>query len=106
VTTAVAAIDAAAPACQAQTQRQGLNRLRRAHGQLGAVIAAVESDSDCRDVVTQLAAVSAALDRAGFAIVASSMRRCLGGDDPAEPTPTTAATLSLKDVEKLFLMLS
>ena len=45
-----------------------LNRLRRAHGQLAGVIAMVEEGRNCRDVVTQLAAVSRALDRAGFKI--------------------------------------
>ena len=58
---------------------QVLNRLRRAHGQLAGVIAMVESGRDCTEVVTQLAAVSRALDRAGFKIVASGMRQCLSG---------------------------
>ncbi|MCL2516881.1 MAG: metal-sensitive transcriptional regulator, partial [Microbacteriaceae bacterium] len=38
----------------AETQRKILNRLRRAQGQLAAVIAAVESGGECRPVVTQL----------------------------------------------------
>ena len=42
-----------------------LNRLRRAQGQLAGVIAMIEDGRDCQDVVTQLAAVSRALDRAG-----------------------------------------
>ncbi len=46
-----------------QTQRKIANRLKRARGQLDAVIEAVESGGSCRDVVTQLAAVSTALDR-------------------------------------------
>lgn len=82
------------------TNRQILNRLRRAHGQLGAVIRAVESDTECRAVVTQLAAVSAAIDRAGFAIIASGMERCLQ-DRPSEKDQD----LSMKDLEKLFMML-
>ncbi len=43
-----------------------INRLRRAQGQLGAVISMVEQGKDCRSVVTQLSAVSSALDKAGF----------------------------------------
>lgn len=39
-----------------QQRRLILNRLRRAQGQLGAVIAAVEAEGECRDVITQLAA--------------------------------------------------
>nr|WP_245170760.1 metal-sensing transcriptional repressor [Streptomyces anulatus] len=38
-----------------------LNRLRRAQGQLAGVIAMMEAGRDCKDVVTQLAAVSRAL---------------------------------------------
>jgi DNA-binding FrmR family transcriptional regulator len=75
-----------------------LNRLRRAQGQLAGVIAMIESGRDCKDVVTQLAAVSRALDRAGFKIVASGMRQCLATDSDA---PMTEAEL-----EKLFLALA
>ena len=75
-----------------------LNRLRRAQGQLAAVIAMLESGRDCTDVVTQLAAVSRALDKAGFKIVASGMRQCLSADGDA---PLTAGQL-----EKMFLTLA
>ena len=75
-----------------------LNRLHRAQGQLAGVIAMVESGRDSRDVVTQLAAVSRALDRAGFEIVASLMRQCLAGD--GQPP------MSEEQVEKLFLTLA
>lgn len=43
-----------------------IKRLRRAEGQIRGVIAMLEEGRDCSDVVTQLAAVSRALDRAGF----------------------------------------
>jgi DNA-binding FrmR family transcriptional regulator len=77
-----------------------LNRLRRAHGQLAGVIAMIESGRDCKDVVTQLAAVSRALDRAGFKIVASGLRECLTGE-AADSKPVSEAEL-----EKLFLALA
>jgi DNA-binding FrmR family transcriptional regulator len=75
-----------------------LNRLRRAHGQLAGVIAMIESGRDCTDVVTQLAAVSRALDRAGFKIIASGLRQCLAGDADAPMTE--------EQMEKLFLTLA
>ena len=56
-----------------------LNRLRRAQGQLAGVISMIEQGRDCKDVVTQLAAVSKALDRAGFKIVATGLRECVIG---------------------------
>lgn len=88
---------------RAVAQRKIANRLKRAHGQLAAVIAAVESDAECRDVVIQLAAVSKALDRAGYAIISSAMRTCL-----VEPDGTDDAheSLTVDELEKLFLTLS
>ncbi|HVB41699.1 MAG TPA: metal-sensitive transcriptional regulator [Streptosporangiaceae bacterium] len=73
-----------------------LNRLRRAQGQLAGVIAMVEDGRECKDIVTQLAAVSRALDRAGFKIVASNMRQCLAGE----------SAMSTEELERLFLTLA
>ncbi|MFE7720221.1 metal-sensitive transcriptional regulator [Nocardia rhizosphaerihabitans] len=53
----------------------------------------VEAGRDCKDVVTQLAAVSRALDRAGFTIVASGLRECMMRETEEE-------------LEKLFLALA
>ena len=44
------------PTTDPEAQKRIVNRLRRARGQLDAVIAAVEAESPCRDVVTQLSA--------------------------------------------------
>lgn len=77
-----------------------LNRLRRAHGQLGGVISMIENGRDCKDVVTQLAAVSRALDKAGFKIVATGLRECITGDPNAKEPMTEA------ELEKLFLALA
>ncbi|MPY35687.1 metal-sensitive transcriptional regulator [Streptomyces adustus] len=82
-----------------ESMRPVLNRLRRAQGQLAAVITMIEAGRDCKDVVTQLAAVSRALDRAGFKIVASGMRQCLAGDPDTPP-------MSQEELEKLFLALA
>ncbi|MFE1308528.1 metal-sensitive transcriptional regulator [Streptomyces sp. NPDC058755] len=54
-----------------------LNRLRRAQGQISGVIRMIEEGRDCEDVVTQLAAASRALDRAGFAIIATGLQQCV-----------------------------
>jgi DNA-binding FrmR family transcriptional regulator len=84
-----------------EVQRRIVNRLVRARGQLDAVIAAVEQDKPCRDVVTQLAAVSSALDRAGFAIVSSAMKDCLTDREGG-----AADGMTPEELEKLFLMLA
>lgn len=83
-------------------QRRIVNRLRRARGQLDAVIGAVESGASCREVVTQLAAVSSALDKAGYTIVSTAMRDCLA--DPAGSAEENRMTP--EELEKLFLMLA
>ncbi len=91
------------PVPDPEIQRKILNRLRRARGQLDGVIAAVEAGNSCRDVVTQLAAVSSALDRAGFTIVASAMKDCVS--NPAKAAGDEQG-LTTEELEKLFLMLA
>lgn len=80
-----------------EAKRKVANRLRRAHGQLAAVITAVESDAPCRDIVQQLSAVSKALDRAGFLVVSSALKECLTNPEN---------DLDADELEKLFLSLA
>ena len=75
-----------------------VNRLRRAEGQLHALIGAIGPEANCRDVVTQLAAVSKALDRAGFAIISNAMRDCVDGGEHDR--------MDSKELERLFLSLA
>ncbi len=82
-----------------EAKRKVVNRLKRAQGQLAAVIAAVEDDAQCRDVVQQLAAVSKALDRAGFLVISTALRDCLAA-------PDAEGTTSPDELEKLFLSLA
>lgn len=58
-----------------------VKRLRRAHGQLAGVMKMIEEGRDCADVVTQLAAVSKAIDRAGFTMIASGLEQCIRTDE-------------------------
>jgi DNA-binding FrmR family transcriptional regulator len=80
------------------TTDQVIKRLRRAEGQLGGVIRMLEEGRECQDVVMQLSAVSRAIDKAGFRLVAGGLRQCVTGDgtDPAE----------LDQLEKLFISLA
>ncbi|GGV40155.1 metal-sensitive transcriptional regulator [Streptomyces griseoflavus] len=79
--------------------RSAANRLKRAQGQLAGVVRMLEDGRDCEDVVTQLAAVNRALDRAGFAIVASGLKECLSQEGGAD-------SLDTQKMERLFLSLS
>ena len=77
--------------------KTAITRLRRAEGQIGGVIRMLEAGRDCKDVVTQLAAVSRALDKAGFSVVASGLKQCLTDPD---------SELDVAAMEKLFLSLA
>ena len=59
-----------------------VTRLRRARGQLDGVIAMIEAGRDCSDIVTQLAAASKAVDRAGFTVVACGLEACASRPRP------------------------
>lgn len=81
-----------------------INRLKRAQGQLAGVLRMLEEGRQCEDIVTQLAAVSRALDRAGFAIVASGMRQCMADDPDTEGVDVNRPDVA--KLEKLFLTLA
>ena len=98
-------------------QRRILNRLKRARGQLDGVIAAVERGGSCREVVTQLSAVSSALDRAGFAIIATAMKDWVAdqadgaeargtGSGGSDDAGASGDDLTVAELEKLFLSLA
>jgi len=80
------------------TLRSVTNRLRRAQGQLAGVLRMLEEERDCADVVTQLAAVSRALDKAGFAIISAGLEQCImAGED---------GRIDRAKLEKVFLSLA
>jgi len=76
-----------------------VNRLRRAQGQIGGILRMIEEGRECQDIVTQLAAVNHALDRAGFSIISTSLKQCLMEPDGAD-------SVDIKVLEKLFLSLA
>ncbi len=75
-----------------------LKRLKRAQGQLGGIVKMIEDERNCQDIVTQLSAVSKAVDRAGFAVIALGLRQCI--IDP------TSEQVDVDAMEKLFLSLA
>jgi len=79
-----------------------INRLRRLEGQIRGVQRMVEEGQDCRDVITQLSACKAALDRVGYRLVVSGMRYCVN-----EPEAVDAGeAVDADELERLFLKLS
>ncbi|MTE17929.1 metal-sensing transcriptional repressor [Streptomyces sp. TRM43335] len=96
-------------ALAADELRTVVNRLRRAQGQIAGVIRMIEEGRDCEEVVTQLAAASRALDRAGFAVIATGLQRCLTeeeGDGDSSDGGTVDRERMRARLEKLFLSLA
>ena len=58
----------------------------------------LEEGRDCEDIVMQMAAVGKALDRAGFGLVAGSLKECLASGESQD--------LDSGKLEKLFLSLA
>lgn len=75
-----------------------ITRLKRANGHLASVIRMLEEGAECEDALTQLAAVSKAISRGGYALVATGLEQCLaeGGRE----------NVDTKKLEKLFLALA
>lgn len=70
-----------------------VTRLRRLEGQIRGLQRLVDEGSECKDVVTQLAAAQGALDRIGFKLVAAALT------DPDR-------NADIDELERLFLKLS
>ncbi len=76
-------------------------RLRRIEGQVRGIQNMIEEDRECRDIVTQIAAVTKAMEQVGFRMLASGLTHCL-----QNPDESAASGYSVEDVEKMFLKLS
>ncbi|MCM3845738.1 metal-sensitive transcriptional regulator [Pseudonocardia sp. DR1-2] len=77
-----------------------VTRLRRVEGQIAGIIRMIEDGRECRDVITQLAAASKALDRAGFKIISTGLRHCMTENADGE------REVDVAQLEKLFLSLA
>jgi DNA-binding FrmR family transcriptional regulator len=68
------------------TKEQLLMRLRRIEGQVGGIERMVEDDRYCIDVLTQISAVQAALDKVALGLLDDHARHCVvdGPDDLKE----------------------
>ncbi|QHO92285.1 transcriptional regulator [Actinomyces sp. 432] len=113
-TRGAAATTAPAFECDPETKRRIVNRLKRARGQLDAVIDAAERGASCKETITQLSAVTHALNRAGFVIVASAMRNCVDAEQAASAgdggagaaaDEAVAPAMTVDELEKIFLSL-
>lgn len=87
------------PLRDAEQARAICARLKRAQGQLGAVVRMIEEGRGCEEIVTQIAAVSKAVNTAAFSMITSSLRECLSD-------PTVESDALADRLQKLFLSLA
>ncbi len=78
-----------------------MKRLRRAEGQVRGVQQMLTEGRDCREIVTQLSAVTKALEQTGFLLVAAGLTWCV-----SDPERAAAEGYALADVQKMFLKLA
>ena len=74
-----------------------LNRLRRVEGQVRGVQGMVEDDRYCIDVLTQINAITAALDKVALELLDDHTRHCImgaEGDDQADKTEELMAAVA------------
>ncbi|MBU3701471.1 MAG: metal-sensitive transcriptional regulator [Acidimicrobiia bacterium] len=76
-------------------------RLRRVEGQVRGIQAMLAADRECRDVVTQIAAATKALEQVGFRLLAAGLTTCL-----ADPERAAADGYPVDEVERMFLKLA
>jgi DNA-binding FrmR family transcriptional regulator len=66
-----------------------LTRLRRIEGQVRGVERMVEEDRYCIDVVTQVTAIQAALDKVALELLTDHASHCVIGAEPGEQAERT-----------------
>ena len=74
-------------------------RIKRANGQLAAVVRMLEEGRNCEEVVTQMSAVAKAVNTAAFTLISASLKECL-----IEDTSNSEAVTA--QLQKLFLSLA
>ena len=62
-----------------ENKEQVLNRLRRISGQVGGVEKMVADERYCIDILTQVSAIQAALDKVSLALLDDHARHCVVG---------------------------
>jgi len=52
-------------------------RIKRAQGQLGGIVRMLEEGRNCEEIVTQMSAVSKAVNTAAFTLISASLQECI-----------------------------
>ncbi len=76
-----------------------VKRLKRAQGQMGAVIRMLEEGRPCNDIIMQISAVGKAVNTAAFKLIAANLKECLIDNDHDSEAMT-------EQLQKMFLSLA
>ena len=79
-----------------------LRRLSRVEGQVRGVSGMVEQDRYCIEVLTQISAVQAALDKIALGLLDGHARHCLAGEGEGPETPDSQADELMQAVGRLL----
>ena len=77
------------PGGYSATKDQLLKRMRRIEGQVRGVEGMIEDDRYCIDVLTQISAVQAALDKVALGLLDEHARHCLVDGSKGSPAEMT-----------------
>jgi CsoR family transcriptional regulator, copper-sensing transcriptional repressor len=76
------------------TKEQLQTRLRRIEGQVRGIERMVEEDRYCIDVLTQIAAIQAALDKVALGLLDGHAQTCVVGAEPDKQDARTAEMMA------------
>ena len=76
------------------TKEQLQTRLRRVEGQVRGIQKMVEEDRYCIDVLTQIAAIQAALDKVALGLLDGHAHTCVVGAEPQQQDARTAEMIA------------
>ena len=76
-----------------------VKRLKRAQGQMGAVIRMLEEGRPCNDIIMQISAVGKAVNTAAFKLIAANLKECLIDTNQDSEAMT-------EQLQKMFLSLA
>jgi len=76
------------------TKDQLTKRLRRIEGQVRGVEKMVDEERYCIDVITQVSAIQAALDKVALGVLDDHARHCIVNGDPAKQDELTTELMA------------
>ncbi|ACI19620.1 metal-sensitive transcriptional regulator [Dictyoglomus thermophilum] len=79
-------------------KKEYLVALRRIEGQVRGLQRMIEEERDCKEIISQIAAVRSALKRVGILIVEEYAKKCIVSGEDAE----NEISELLKDLQSLF----